>query len=35
MLQLYGFAAHWSRRVVDPAIPPDTLPYRELFIADA
>lgn len=30
----YGFDAPWSRHVVDPAIPPDTLPYRELYIAD-
>jgi hypothetical protein len=30
----YGFDAPWSGHIVDPAIPPDTLPYRELYIAD-
>jgi hypothetical protein len=30
----YGFDAGWSQHIVDPAIPPDTLPYRELYIAD-
>jgi hypothetical protein len=30
----YGFDAPWSGHIVDPAIPPDTLPYRKLYIAD-
>jgi hypothetical protein len=30
----YGFDAPWSGHIVDPAIPPDTSPYRELYIAD-
>jgi len=30
----YGFDAPWSGHIVDPTIPPDTLPYRELYIAD-
>jgi hypothetical protein len=30
----YGFDAPWSGHIVDPAIPPDTLPYRELVISD-
>jgi hypothetical protein len=30
----YGFDAPWSGHIVDPAIPADTLPYRELYIAD-
>jgi hypothetical protein len=33
-LVAYGFDAPWSQHIVDPAIPPDTLPYRELYIAD-